>query len=152
MIQRVQSIWLFLASLTLFLLLILPIFTKQGTSGDLSFQIGGIYQKTNNVSHKTESFTALFGGTILVGLICLANIFTFKNRSLQKNIILLTILLIIALAGWTASYAFNIPGGFDGAVFGVGAGLPIFSILFCVLAIRGIRKDEQLIRSADRLR
>ncbi|MGY0040270.1 DUF4293 family protein [Pedobacter sp. NJ-S-72] len=33
MIQRVQSIWLFLASATLFLLLILPIFTRQGTTG-----------------------------------------------------------------------------------------------------------------------
>lgn len=152
MIQRVQSIWLFLASATLFLLLILPIFTRQGTTGDLSFQIGGIYQKINNVSQKTESFTALFGGTIVVGLICLANIFNFKNRTLQKRIILLTIVLIIALAGWTASYALNTQGGINGVNYGVGAYLPVFSILFCLLAIRGINNDDKLIRSADRLR
>jgi len=152
MIQRVQSIWLFLASAILFLLLILPIFTRQGTTGELSFQIGGIYQKINNVSHKTESFTALFGGTILVGLICLANIFNFKNRTLQKRIILLTIVLIIALVGWTASYALNTPGGINGVSYGAGAYLPVFSILFCLLAIRGINNDDKLIRSADRLR
>ena len=152
MIQRVQSIWLFLAAATLFLLLILPIFTRQGTTGDLSFQIGGIYQKINNVSQKTESFTALFGGTILVGLICLANIFNFKNRTLQKRIILLTIVLIIALVGWAASYALHTPGGINGVNYGVGAYLPVFSILFCLLAIRGINNDDKLIRSADRLR
>jgi len=152
MIQRVQSVWLFLASLTLFFLLILPILTKQSNTGDFWFQVGGFYQRTNHIAQRIESYTALFGGTILVGLICLGNIFTFRNRTLQKRIVLLTIVLILALVGWIASYAFKIPGGIDGATFNIGAYLPILSVLFCVLAHRGIRKDEQLIRSADRLR
>lgn len=152
MIQRVQSIWLFLAGLTLFLLLILPVLTKQVPGGELTFQVGGIYQKVNNVSQKTESYTALFGAVIAVGLICIANIFVFGNRTLQKRIILLTIFLIAALCAWTANYAMNIPGGTGGASLNIGVGLPVLSVIFCALAFSGIRKDEQLIRSADRLR
>lgn len=152
MIQRVQSIWLFLAGLTLFFLLILPILTKQTNTGELWLQVGGIYQKTNTTVQKTESNSMLFGATIVVGLLCLGNIFAFRNRTMQKNIILLAIFLIVVLAALTVNYALNIPGGIDGATFNAGAGLPVLSIIFCALAFRGIRKDEQLIRSADRLR
>ena len=152
MIQRVQSIWLFLASLILFLLLILPILTKQGVNGALWLQVGGLYQKTNNITQQIQSLPVAFGGTIFIGVICLINIFNFKNRTLQKRIILLAILLIIALVIYLGVYTQKIPGGFEGVTFNVGTYLPVASIVFCALAYRGIRKDEQLIRSADRLR
>jgi uncharacterized membrane protein YbaN (DUF454 family) len=152
MIQRVQSVWLFLASLTLFLLLILPILTKDSGTGETWLQVGGIYQKTNNITQKTESYSALFGGTILGGVICLANIFSFRNRTLQKRITLLSIFLIFLLIVSIVNYAVKIPGGINGATFNIGTGLPLLSLIFCALAFRGIRKDEQLIRSADRLR
>jgi len=152
MIQRVQSVWLFLASLTLFLFLILPILTKETNTGELWLQAGGIYQKVNNVTQKVESYSALFGGTILAGVICLANIFSFRNRALQKRITLFSIFLILLLIVCIVNYALKIPGGINGASFNIGSGLPVIAVIFCALAFRGIRKDEQLIRSADRLR
>lgn len=152
MIQRVQSIWLFLASLTLFLLLILPILTKQADGGEIWFQVGGLYKRAGNITQQLASYSLLFGAAVCSALLCLINIFLFKNRTLQKRVILLVILLIIALAAGAAWYAQTIPGGINGATFNAGAYLPILSILFCVLAFRGIRNDEQLIRSADRLR
>ena len=152
MIQRVQSIWLFLASLTLFLLLILPILTKTGSTGELWLQVGGLYQKANQGTKQLAAYTPLFGFTIFTGLICLINIFNFKNRTLQKRIILLAIVFIIVIIAGAAYYAQTIPGGINGASFNAGTYLPIVSILFCVLAIRGISNDERLIRSADRLR
>ncbi|KIO74948.1 hypothetical protein TH53_23445 [Pedobacter lusitanus] len=150
MIQRVQSIWLFLAALTLFLLLISPILSTGNPPAGLTYQIGGVYSKTDGA--KVESFTALFGGTIVVGLICLVNIFSFRNRSLQKRIILLTIILILILIGWTAANLLNIPNILQEFKLSIGAFLPILSIIFCLLAIRGINNDDKLIRSADRLR
>jgi len=152
MIQRAQSVWLFLASLTLFLLLILPVLTKQSNTGELWFQVGGLYQSSDRVVTQIDAYPLLFGGTIFIGLVCLANIFNFRNRTLQKRIVLLSIIGIIALIVWTGTYINRIPGGIDGATFNAGAYLPLPSILFCVLAFRGIRKDEQLIKSADRLR
>lgn len=152
MIQRVQSVWLFLASLTLFLCLILPILTKQSPAGDFAVFAGGLYHKVNNVPQKLEAYTVVFGGLIAACLLCLINIFFFRNRTLQKRIILISILLIFVVAGITTAYAVKIPGGIAGATFSAGAYMPVLSILFCALAFRGIRKDEQLIRSADRLR
>ena len=152
MIQRVQSVWLFLAGLTLFLLLILPILTKDDTNGQIWLQVGGIYQKNNNLFHKTSTNSLLFGATILTGLICLGNIFSFRNTSLQKRILLVSIILIFVLIAFIISYALQIPGGIESASYNVGAGLPFLSVLFCILAFKGIRKDEELIKSADRLR
>jgi hypothetical protein len=152
MIQRVQSVWLFLAALTLFLLLILPVVTTATSAGETWLQVGGIYEKVKNVTQKTVSYSALFGATILAGITCLAAIFLFNNRSLQKRIILLAIFLIVLLVAALVNYALNIPSGIVGATFNIGAYLPVLSVIFCALAFRGIRKDEQLIRSADRLR
>lgn len=152
MIQRVQSIWLFLAGLMLFLLLILPVLSLHNYNEDLTLQVGGIYQNGAKAVQKMESYPALFGETILVGLICVANIFNFRNRTLQKRIILFSILLTIQLAAWIAFYVLKFPGGLDGVTVKAGAAMPLLTIIFCALAFRGIRKDEQLIRSADRLR
>ena len=152
MIQRVQSIWLFLASLTLFLLLILPVLTKQDTGGVIWLQVGGVYQHTANAVKQLEKYSGLFGLTIFSGVVCLYNIFNFKNRTFQKRIILLAILLILVLSGCIAGYAWKITNSMQSGSLAIGAALPPLTLIFCALAFRGIRKDEQLIRSADRLR
>ena len=152
MIQRVQSIWLFLASLTLFLLLILPILTKQSAGGEIWLQVGGVYQHTNTIVQQIQAYTGLFGLTIFTAAVCLFNIFNFKNRTLQKRVIILAILLILIIIGCLGGYAWKITDGMQGGTAGIGAALPVLTLIFCALAFRGIRKDEQLIRSADRLR
>lgn len=152
MIQRVQSVWLLLAGLVLFLLLILPILTHQSTAGEQILQSGGMYLKANGVTEKVESFPLLFGIDLFTAVTAVATIFLFKHRTLQKRFIVLLIVLIIALAALCGSYATRLSGGMAGASLSAGAGLPLLAILFCALAFRGIRKDEQLIRSADRLR
>ena len=67
MIQRVQSVWLFLAAITLLILLILPLVTRQGETGEIWFQIGGIYEKSNAAFRQLVSQTALFGLTLVTG-------------------------------------------------------------------------------------
>lgn len=135
MIQRVQSIWLFLAGLSLFLLTLLPIVTYLA-----------------DVPPGPKPSSGLLYSTILLGLLCIATIFAFKNRTLQKNIIKGIIVLILCLCGWVYFTLQALPGGLTDAKPSIGAFLPILAIIFCFLAIRGINKDEQLIRSADRLR
>lgn len=152
MIQRVQSVWLFLAAISLLILLILPLVTLQAANGEIWFQIGGIYEKNSTAFHKVTPQNGLFGFTLLTSLLCLCNIFFFKNRDLQKKIILLVVVLIIGLSVWAAVAAGSIPGGLNGASYHIGIILPLFSLIFCALAYRGIRHDELLIRSADRLR
>ncbi|WP_214228721.1 DUF4293 domain-containing protein [Pedobacter sp. B4-66] len=155
MIQRVQSIWLLLAALTLTCMLFLPFLTKNVNGSEFSIYTNGLHQTISGDSgtgQKVEPFLPLFISNIAIAVLCIVTLFSFKNRTIQKRLASVTIILTIALSFWGFNYAQKIPGGIEGATYGIAAFLPILSILFCALAIRGIRKDEQLLRSADRLR
>ncbi|MBE9599254.1 DUF4293 domain-containing protein [Pedobacter sp. MC2016-24] len=155
MIQRVQSIWLLLATLTLISLLFLPLITKNVDATAYSIYTNGLHQKTNAASGNgliIEPFLPLMIANIALAAICFFNIFAFKNRSAQKRIAAVSIVLVLVLAGWSSVYGQHLPGGLTNASVGSGAILLLLAIIFCALAIRGIRKDEQLLRSADRLR
>ncbi|QNR83295.1 DUF4293 domain-containing protein [Pedobacter riviphilus] len=156
MIQRIQSIWFFLAALTLVLMLFLPILTKN--INGISYPI--LYTRGFATSWDAGEFIAinikpiypLLITNIAVALICFINIFNYKKRSFQKRFAIVSIILIGGFAFWCSIYAKELPGGIDGANFGIGAYLPAVAILFVVLGIFGINKDERLIRSAERLR
>ena len=155
MIQRVQSIWLLLATLTLISLLFLPLITKNVNGTEFSIYTNGLHQKTNSATGSgltVEPFMPLMISNIAIAVICFINIFSFRNRTIQKRIAAVSMILIIALGFWCSIYGQKIPGGLSNASVGAGLFLLVFALLFCGLAIRGIRKDEQLLRSADRLR
>lgn len=148
MIQRIQSLWLLLASLAILSLFVFP------TVSAANFQINamGLYISTNlGVSNLQVNYFIVIS-TAVLALISFVNIFNFKNRTLQKRIIFLNIILIIALSAFNSQEAKKIPGGIENAQLGVGMFLPMIAILFSVLALKGIKNDEKLIQSADRLR
>lgn len=155
MIQRVQSIWLLLATLTLISLLFLPLITKNVTGTEYSIYTNGLHVKANDVSGNAVTLTPflpLMIANLVIAAICFFNIFAFKSRAAQKRIASVSIVLVLVLAGWSSVYGQELPGGLTNASVGSGAILLLLAIVFCALAIRGIRKDEQLLRSADRLR
>ena len=139
MIQRVQSIWLLLAALTLVSLFFFPLLFKSVNNTEYLLYIDGQH----------VAAMILNGVTILICLVC---IFQFKNRPMQKRLIMINIVLIIATAVLSVLNASLLPGGISGASLHIGSAMFVLALLFCILAIRGIRKDEQLLRSADRLR
>ncbi|WP_316804941.1 DUF4293 domain-containing protein [Pedobacter nototheniae] len=152
MIQRIQTVWLLLATLTLVLMIFLPIATKEINGAESAIYSNGLHQNIAGKEPSVDVFLPLLITNIVVAVICLMNIFNFKKRSLQKRIVILTIILIGGFAFWCSVHLKVLPGGSEGASFGVGAYMPALAILFCVLAIFGINKDERLIRSAERLR
>lgn len=152
MIQRIQSIWLLLAAVTISCLLFVPMVTA--SMGNISYYViaNGLYQKVGTTSTQLASSTPLLVSVIATALICLVNIFNFSNRKRQKLITRITSVLIIGLSFLCSQYAKKIPGGLENANYNIGMFLPVIAIIFCILAIRGINADEKLIRSADRLR
>lgn len=152
MIQRIQSIWLLLAAITISCLLFAPLVTT--TVGAVEYKViaSGLYQKTNNITTLVTATTPLLISVIATALICLVNIFNYRNRNRQKLIARVASFFIIGLSFWCSQYAKKIPGGVENANYSVGMFLPIIAILFCILAVRGINNDEKLIKSADRLR
>ena len=157
MIQRIQTIWLLLASLVILGLFIFPYvnYTDLVGLGKKLF-VTGEYSAVNNVSVKHQSFWLQTVATALIALLPFLTIFLFRNRKLQLNIIYFTIILIIALGGWlyvSASQTLDLIGQSVGSQnIGVGLFLLPVAIIFLSMAIGGIRNDEKLIKSADRLR
>lgn len=85
-------------------------------------------------------------------LISLVTIFMFKNRKLQFVLDRLNILLNFFLLGVFVYWSLSLPGEVDISEKGIGMFLPIISIVFLVLANKAIKKDEDLVKSVDRLR
>jgi len=135
MIQRIQSIWLLLAGLTMLLLLILPTVTLPADAPEMA---------------KPSNFLLI--GILITGFLNLVNIFSFKNRGIQKKLIVLALVLTIGICGWIFMDIQTLPGELEGIKPSIGAFMPLLSIICLALAHRGIRMDEQLLRSADRLR
>ncbi len=108
-----------------------------------------VYDKFNAVVDlNATSHTWITILSILTGLVAFGAIFLFKNRGLQLKVCYLGLLLALGLI---AVYFFTRPAYHNGtisiwSVF-------YFAILPCfILAVRGIQKDQKLIKSMDRLR
>lgn len=155
MLQRIQTIWLFLASTALFSLLLFPTMHWMDATGKSEMaKINGVYESINGQLVQTQPFTLLSIFCVLLALIPFIIIFFYQDRKLQIKLAYLSIVAVLAFSFWLAQSIKQITNiqSFNANNYGIGALLPSLAILFIILAIRAIRKDENLIRSADRLR
>ena len=99
---------------------------------------------------KNEFFVILFG---LSTSLSLMSILFYKKRQLQFVLGRLNIILNLILLGLFVYRSLNLSGEtLQVSEKGIGMFLPIFSIVFLVLANKAIKKDEDLVKSVDRLR
>ncbi|THD33743.1 DUF4293 domain-containing protein [uncultured Flavobacterium sp.] len=136
MIQRIQTIYLLIAFI---IMGILPFVFPLETSST------GV--KTFAADHLADMI--LFGLSAALSLIA---IFLFKNRQLQFVLGRLNIILNLILLGLFVYHSLSVSGEVATSEKGIGMFLPIFSIVFLVLANKAIKKDEDLVKSVDRLR
>lgn len=155
MLQRIQTIWLFLASTALFALFLFPTVQWLGLDGQAhAAKVSGVYGTLQQQIVQTEGFTLLSIVCVLIAIFPFIIIFFYQNRALQIKLCYAGIAAVLGFSFWlakTIQQAAN-KTSFSVDNYGIGAILPSLTILFFILAIRGIRKDENLIRSADRLR
>lgn len=136
MIQRIQSIYLLIAVAANGVLpLFLPLYIME--NGDKVFFI-------NNLA-----YIFLFVFSVVLSLISL---FNFKKRKKQFVLGRLNIILNFILLGLFIYRSLNVSGDANVSEKGIGMLLPLISIVFISLANRAIKKDEELVKSADRLR
>ncbi|MBQ9236832.1 MAG: DUF4293 domain-containing protein [Prevotella sp.] len=88
-------------------------------------------------------------GGVIAGLGC-ANIFQYKTRKRQMFFCTLGILMLLAWVGLFCYDHFYVHGG--AVRYPLYAILPIVSIILFWMAKKGIKHDEDLVRSLDRLR
>ncbi|RTY98125.1 DUF4293 family protein [Flavobacterium sp. RSP49] len=137
MIQRIQTIYLLLAFVvTGILLFFIPLWTMD-TGKAFYFMQSQVY-------------------TILLGLsttLTLFSIVSYKKRQNQFVIGRLNIILNLILLGLFVYRSLNVSGETPAvSEKGIGMFLPVAAIILLVLANKAIKKDEDLVKSVDRLR
>ncbi|WP_420601560.1 DUF4293 domain-containing protein [Flagellimonas sp.] len=91
----------------------------------------------------------VFYGSAALALI---SIFMYKNRQNQFVVNRLNMILNLFLLGFFVYRSLSLSGENTISEKGIGMLIPVFSIVFLVLANRAIKKDEDLVKSVDRLR
>ncbi|NJC26081.1 DUF4293 domain-containing protein [Neolewinella antarctica] len=143
MIQRIQSIFLFLGAVLCFVL-----FFTDVADTPAPMETSSLFADAQFTLFDDPILLVLFG---LAGVLLLVNIFLFNNRKLQMTLSLVAILLVVLGAGYGAFRFFtDVAAGSATPDFGLI--LPLLAIIFGWLARNNIKKDEKLVRSADRLR
>ena len=136
MIQRIQTLWLLLASICAF------------ASVKLPFYYGSLEVPGPTVTITPYDHFMLLVFVIATGLVALINIFLYSNRSLQIKISVVGVLLGLVNLMHYFLYMRNFKTG----------GLSLYSIfsflvpVFFILSIIGMYKDQKLLKSLDRLR
>ena len=155
MIQRIQSVYLLLTTLLSILFLngnILSFINKSGTALRITFS--GIVQDIQGVAPTlVDKVLPLSVLIIIVPVLALMAIFLYKNRIIQLRVVMILIVLEILLILTEGYYSYIVISKYEGTLSpGYKMVLPVILLILSVLAYRGIKKDELLVKSYDRLR
>ena len=138
MIQRIQTVYLLLTFVvTGVLMFFIPLWTLNTGKAFYFMQ--------------DQFYTILLG---LSTMLTIVSIISFKKRQNQFVMNRLNIILNLILLGLFVYRSLNLSGETVNAVSekGIGMFLPIVAIVLLVLANKAIKKDEDLVKSVDRLR
>lgn len=136
MLQRIQTVYMMLSILVM---------------GVLYLWFPLVEDAANNVV--IDKSEPLVLGLILTPVVLtLISIFNFKKRQHQFVLNRLSIILNFVLLGVFVVRSLKVSGETLVSEKGIGVLLPIISIVFLVLANKAIKRDEDLVKSVDRLR
>jgi hypothetical protein len=164
MIQRIQSIFLAVVVVLAGLSFAFPVWT--GEVGPGAFTVGNLNVQYNasvplvsgksiDINKDTVStwYCALMAGS--VGLLALFTVIKFNNRIFQNQLCHFGSLVSVF---WLAAYYIAILKAKEDLLapesgsYGISFYLPVLAIVLFQAAGFYIRKDEELVRSADRIR
>lgn len=136
MIQRIQTLYMVISALII---------------GALYYWFPVINDQAGNViiDRNEPLILGLIGGSVLLAVVSILN---FKKRQLQFVLNRLNIILNFVLLGVFVYRSLTLSGETLVSEKGIGVLLPIISIVFLVMANKAVKRDEDLVKSADRLR
>ena len=136
MIQRVQTLYMFISALLLGALYIwFPIVLGEDGA---------------TVIDRQEPL--VFGTIFLSIALTIISILSYKKRQTQFVLNRLNIISNFVLLGVFVYRSLTLSGETLISEKGIGVFIPIISIVFLVLANKAIKRDEDLVKSVDRLR
>jgi hypothetical membrane protein len=145
MIQRIQTIYLFLAALCFGSLFTLPFATSSEPVPHLMSDL--VYDITDH--------PVLLGITILGILLAVISILMFKNRGTQQRLVQALMIMCMFLPLVAILLIYNEATAAPASAMisdKFGVFMPLIALVLSILAWRGIRKDDGIVKSMDRLR
>ena len=148
MIQRIQTIYLFIASVLMAITNFLPL---------LKFSVSEqetILFNTFGIGCRAITTYPIAIIAILSAILLFISIFMYKNRIKQIKIASISLFLSIMFYAVFAIYLWYIKDLIEYTYTSVSFGLilPTISVILNILAVKAIKADERLVRSADRIR
>ncbi len=142
-IQRIQSLYIFLAIVAMAIFIIVP--------------YGKAIDMTSGAPVEEMLYTMTEWGVLIpsgaVVILLLAGLFMFRNLSLQRTVVMITLMLTLSTIAVVCFALFKMADGegLDASFTFWDILLPVAALLE-ILAISGINHDIKLLKSYDRLR
>lgn len=153
MIQRIQSFYLFLVAALAISMLFLPFAGYSNAEGDWQFLALGVYTMSDPAQMVIPGWPIAIM-IALSGLLACITVFLYKNRILQMRFCLFNGLLLLAFYPVFFLYWWIDKATLAATSAPLSAALviPLVAIILEYMSYRKINQDEQLVRSADRIR
>ncbi len=153
MIQRIQTVFLIIATILLVFTVFMPVASVVKPTDEVVFELG--FTGLKGLDGEKMPFTS-YPMSILI-LLCLGlsivTILLFKRRMLQIRLSVVNIVLLTGLQGLIYYFAKAVQSTLSGDIsFSLIFVFPFISAILVFLALRAIARDEALVRSLDRLR
>ena len=162
MIQRRQTVYMLLSAIVSVLLFFMPLVSFVANGSAMSFTIFGIKNPIDTILLSTTYTWPLVVLTVLMTILPVYTIFIYKKRELQIRLCRLVLLLTVVFIGLVFLYyesdLLKVIAAVEGdtyeldVAYFVGMVMPLVNLVLQILAIRGIKKDIELLKSVDRLR
>jgi hypothetical protein len=154
MIQRIQTLYLLVAFILTVVLIFVPFADLAGLNGvNYIFDISGISMNSGTVKTILSNTWPIIIMISITLPLLIITIFQFKNRKMQIRLSYLSIFSLFVIKALMYYYTWgssHLDGGsLHASIF---AEFPTIAAILVFLAIRGIRKDENLVKSIDRIR
>ena len=156
--QRIQSVFLGLAILSLLASLFMPVW--EGTQGEVIYRLYPIYFMTKATA--TSPLVSVYFPFSITAILIVATITIgvqefrrFDNRMLQIKLGTLNALLLVGVMVSSVLFVNQIAKehpGISGGHYSIGLWLFFVAVIGNWLAMRFIRRDENIVRDSDRLR
>ena len=154
MIQRIQTVYLLIVTVLSIIVLFSPVSAIVTSANVFDLSYKG-FVSTPHIDAIQFKIWPLNLVAAIIPLTAFGSIFLYKKRKLQiriniMNFLLMDIYYIIMLVFmWFAEARIATVSQW---IYHFAAALPAVNMVLTFLAIRGIQKDEKLVRSLDRLR
>ncbi len=154
MIQRIQTVYLFMVAVMAATMFFLPLAVIQSGDDFYSFDVTGLTTLVGDSQELVYATWGLFALAAIISLVAFVTIFLYKHRMLQIRFSIFNALLMVGFYCLFFFYiwAFKGQGHMDAISVKLALSFPIIMLILDYLAIRNIGADEMLVRSLNRLR